>query len=111
MTKTMNITDEARQRGLAARLAGSLLSVEELLEKSHLDVSPTQEVQIRDRLLKMPKTCVRTYLTAMRGKSAKSGIRAFCQFCLGWEDYRVGVRNCTDAACPLFSFRPYQKST
>ena len=43
---------------------------------------------------------------AMRGKSRKAAIDAFCLMCVGFE--RESVRGCTAPDCPLFKFRPYQ---
>jgi len=67
-----------------------------------------QEVAIRDRVSEMPKSCVKTYLAAMKGRSARSAIRAFCHMCMGWADYRAGIRRCSDPACPLYPYRPYR---
>lgn len=83
-------------------------SPRELLSEARLDVGPTAEALIADRVSQMPKTCVRTYLRAMRGRSLTNGIRAFCQMCMGWDDFRAGVRDCTDPACPLYPYRPYR---
>jgi len=62
--------------------------------------------QIRRRYDEMPAHCRPGYLAAMRGRSRKAGIRAFCLECVGWE--REEVRLCTSPACPLFPFRPFK---
>jgi hypothetical protein len=64
--------------------------------------------KITSRVAEMPQICRLTYLKAMQGDSPTSGIKAFCAMCMGWEDYRAGVRDCTDTACPIYPYRPYQ---
>lgn len=106
MDQTFSAAD--RERGQAARRAAALLTVEQMVQNKDLNVSSTQEAKILDRALKMPRTSVNTYLKGISGNSPKAGIKAFCAMCLGWEDHRVGIRDCTDSACPLYPYRPYQ---
>lgn len=41
------------------------------------------------------------------GKVApRSAIKGFCLECLGFD--RAGIAECTDWACPLWHFRPFQ---
>lgn len=93
----------------AARAAALPMSAEELIQEAKLDVSTAAESMIRDRALEMPFSCLRTYLRAMKGRSPRAAIKANCAMCMGWDDWRNGVRNCTDPACPLYEYRPYQE--
>jgi len=87
---------------------------EELVKSANLDVSATTEALIRERVSQMPKTLRRTYLTAMGGHRPRLAVRAFCQMCMGWASGDTGrlgdaIRACSDPACPLHPYRPYQK--
>lgn len=80
------------------------------------DVTLTQGQQIEKRLQEMPLSCRNNYHKAMRGRSMKSAIKAFCSECVGWQ--REEVKLCTDLGCPLYPYRPtsydykaYAKST
>lgn len=66
--------------------------------------------RVAHRLAEMPSKCRPLYRDVMEGRrsSPRRAIRAFCQMCVGWEDYAQGIRDCTDPACPLFRHRPYQ---
>jgi len=84
-----------------------------MVEESTLDVSPGVRCLIVQRLENMPVTARKTYLDGMLGKSRAASIKAFCQMCIGYGDDKVGmrtsIRECTDPACPLFPYRPYQE--
>ena len=84
-------------------------SIQDRFQEARIDCGPTQSRQIKERLSQMPVYCVGTYLKAMEGKSPTKAIQAFCCMCMGWDDYREGVKHCTDGACPLFPYRPYQR--
>ena len=104
----------AQMDGLArarqAQAAGGSVKNAEKLKSGVLNRLTTAErPAVEDRLSQIPKTCIKTYLTAMRGRSLAAAVKANCQYCMGWEDYRTGIRNCTDPACPLFCYRPYQR--
>ena len=43
-----------------------------------------------------------------RKASRKMAVTAQCQECTGYD--REAIRNCTDAGCPLWHWRPYQPS-
>ncbi len=92
---------------VAAKEARSGKSAVELLRDAKLDLMPHQRAQVEERALEMPETCLRTFFKALRGKSREAGVKAFCQMCLGWEEYRKGINECTDMACPLYPYRPY----
>jgi len=69
---------------------------------SRLD--PTRRAAVADRLSQMPRIHRNAYLRGVGGKSPASGIKAFCNECIGWE--RGEVAACTALACPLWSYRP-----
>jgi len=48
---------------------------------------------------------------ALRGVSGKAAaVKAKCQECVNYEEVRERVGNCTAWTCPLWRFRPYQKT-
>jgi hypothetical protein len=53
----------------------------------------------------IPKSYQRNYDKAMKGRSMKAGIKAFCLECVGYD--RKEIKNCSDSGCPLFKYRPY----
>lgn len=68
--------------------------------------SGLQGRQIGLRILETPETFIRTYLKAMEGNNRAAGVKAFCAMCMGWN--RENVTKCTDKACPLYPYRPFQ---
>jgi len=64
--------------------------------------------QIRDRRAQMPKLYRGIYDKVMTGKSRKAAMRAFCLECVAWQINEVF--QCTDAACPLYPYRPSPRS-
>ena len=81
-------------------------SIEELVNS--LDVTPSALAEIKARLAGMPVSYRLTYVRAMTGKSMKAAIRAACQECVGYQDCKEQIGGCTDPACPLYPYRPYQ---
>ena len=82
-------------------------------------ISPTSEYQanrsqstsnrqerITQRLRDIPKIYRRIYQQAVKGKSRKAAIHAFCLECTYWQ--KEEVRKCTSLACPLYALRPYR---
>ena len=69
----------------------------------------TVQEQIEKRLNQIPEFRRGAYRRAMTGKSRPSGVKAFCEMCMGWENVTEAVRGCTDPACPLFPYRPHRK--
>ena len=63
---------------------------------------------VERRLKQIPKSMVRQYRVAISGTSRKAAIFAFCQECTGYE--RAAIRDCKDSGCPLWPYRPYQRS-
>lgn len=92
----------------AAQVEFAGKSIGKLVEEAGFTPGTAQEVLIRVRASEMPRSCVRAYLRAMRGRASTTAIRAMCCMCMGWDDYRVGIEACTDPACPLYPYRPYQ---
>jgi len=66
-----------------------------------------REEQIAERRKQIPNRYKRIYKKAMRGRSLKTAVQAFCLECVCWQ--RLEVEKCTDEACPLFPYRPYQE--
>ncbi len=66
----------------------------------------SQQEQIEKRLEDMPETCRGHYRKAMKGRSMKAAITAFCLECVGYVRSEVDI--CTDIGCPLYPFRPFQ---
>jgi len=82
-------------------------SVEERIQEARLPCGPADEALIRERALETPEKCLNTYLKAMRGRSRGAAVKAFCQMCMGYV--RREIRECSDPACPLYPYRPYQE--
>lgn len=102
------ISDEMRQAALAARRERSGKSADEILRTANLKLGESQQGLVLARLEQMPPTCRLTYIRAMRGRSMRAGIATFCAMCYGWDAHRQGISACTDPACPLYPYRPYQ---
>jgi len=68
----------------------------------------SREEQIAERLQQMPKKYRAAYRRAVKGKSLRACINAFCQECCMWQSQEV--RLCRDCACPLWAVRPYQSA-
>jgi hypothetical protein len=66
----------------------------------------TQQEQIEQRRKQMPDIHRANYDKAMRGKSMKAAIKAFCLECVQWQ--KEEVRLCTDLGCSLYPYRPYK---
>ncbi len=64
--------------------------------------------QIEQRRKQIPDIHRANYDKAMRGRSMKAGVKAFCLECCGWQ--KEEVRLCSDLACPLYPYRPYRIS-
>jgi len=59
-------------------------------------------------LLRIPDACKAVYVRAQSKQSMRSAVNAMCQHCMGYDNYAKEIRRCTDRACPLYAFRPYQ---
>jgi len=59
-----------------------------------------------ERRLQIPKHHRKKFDKAMKGKSLRAGVDAFCLECVGWDTDEV--RKCTDEGCPLYPYRPYK---
>ena len=71
----------------------------------------TRKAQIAKKLAAMPESCRATYKRAMSGKSRLAGVKAHCQECFCYSEYRANVRDCTITTCPLWPYRPYRSKT
>jgi len=65
----------------------------------------TTQEKIDLKLERMPVGNRNAYLKAMRGRSMKSGIMAFCQECMSYST--AEVRKCKSYSCPLHPYKPY----
>lgn len=105
MTRTLSDPDiqaaaHRRRRDL------STLSAQRLLSDAMFDPDSPQGRQMAEKLSQMPVSWKNTYLKAMRGRSMKMAIRAFCGECMGWQ--RSEIPECTGRACPLYPYRPWK---
>ena len=100
------LTDEDRARGRRSKTRER--SSRGSIQNQRSDLRSTQEAAIRDRASQIPKTCLRTYLLAMRGKSLRASINAFCMECVGWDRREVAL--CTALACPHYPYRPFKET-
>jgi len=57
---------------------------------------------------KVPARYLRIYDSALSGRSKKAGIHAHCIMCMGWN--RAASQTCEATGCPLWPYRPGQKS-
>jgi len=67
---------------------------------------PERVSAIAERLRQMPSKYRATYRRAVKGRSLRACVNAFCQECCGWQSREVA--DCTDLGCPLYRVRPYQ---
>lgn len=93
------------QEKMQASRTTSKSSVEQL-QDARLGVGPAEMARIEKRVSQMPKTCVATYLRALRGRSMAAAIKAHCMECVGWN--RGDVAGCTSVACALYPYRPFK---
>ena len=108
MTTFDSMTEEERaavcQKARESREAAH--DVDGLVAEIRERLTVKQAEQVRFRLGEMPVNCRRTFQTAMKGRSKKASIRAFCQMCIGWTNLQEEILKCTDLACPLYPHRP-----
>jgi hypothetical protein len=57
----------------------------------------------------VPKKYRGLYERAMKGKSRKAAMHAFCLECCYWQIKEVQL--CSDDGCPLFPYRPRARSS
>ena len=69
----------------------------------------TREELIEQHCQQMPDIHLANYKKAMRGRSMKAAIKAFCLECVCWQ--KEVVRLCTSFACPLYPYRPYKNDS
>ena len=65
-----------------------------------------RQAKMAERRAQMPRSYRATYDKAIKGKSLRAAINAFCLECVCWQIEEI--RNCTVLACPLYTVRPYQ---
>ena len=67
----------------------------------------TRKEQIVERQKQMPRIHRANYDKAMKGKSRKSAMHAFCVECCGYQINEVYL--CVDLGCPLYPYRPHSR--
>jgi len=71
---------------------------------------PKKKKEFPDHIYKhmeqIPSSMQSAYLTALRGRSMKASIKAFCQECTGW--LKNEIKDCPSKRCPLHPHRPYR---
>jgi hypothetical protein len=100
----MLFSDASRARAAASRATAK--NTTELIKQGGLDLDKGSEASVLRRLEDMPPGMRSAYVLALRGRSIRSAVTAFCRECVGWE--REEVRRCTSHACPLYPYRPYK---
>jgi len=110
--RKIELSPEALSRRQAAVSATRRLVAdrEELANLLPTSMGATRRTLCLKRLREMPVSCRNTYLRAILGKSIRAGAKAFCSMCMGWQEFQNGIRNCTDLACPLLPYRPFQEA-
>lgn len=58
----------------------------------------------------MPSAAQLFQLVHTKPISRKQSMKAKCLECVGWEEPRERIRECKASACPLWAWRPYQKT-
>jgi len=72
--------------------------------RSDADTAVTTVSQkIQDRAANYNSSSREIYMRAMRGRSRKDAMTAFCTMCMGYNPNEV--KECTDPACPLYPYR------
>ena len=64
----------------------------------------TREEQIAERRAQIPKLYRGIYDKAVKGRSRKAAMHAFCLECVGFQIKEVYL--CTDLGCALYPYRP-----
>tara|TARA_Y100000310_G_C20409505_1_gene681239 strand:+ start:434 stop:757 length:324 start_codon:yes stop_codon:yes gene_type:complete len=102
-THLSTISKKQREKMAAASSKAKKLSHNILkLIDSELPYMVTEQRQkVEQKLLLMPVSFRRTYITAMKAKSRATAMKAFCNECLGYEQTEA----CVCSACPLYPYR------
>jgi len=82
-------------------------STEERINAATSRLKGNRAALVEERASQIPESQLTAYLKAVRGKSLRAAVNAFCAECVGWE--RQAVRECTGLACPLWPYRPFQR--
>ncbi|MHC4132471.1 MAG: hypothetical protein ACYSSP_10605 [Planctomycetota bacterium] len=64
--------------------------------------------KITERRLQIPKVHRANYDKAMKGRSLKAAVKAFCLECVCWQ--KEDVKLCSSPQCSLYPYRPYRSS-
>ena len=83
-----------------------MTSFQKLVEKKY---GIDRDEQIAKRLEQVPVKYRGAYKKAIARRSMRAAVNSQCLECVGHQRREVSV--CTDLACPLYLYRPYQKRT
>lgn len=65
--------------------------------------------RVLGRIESTPVQYRKRYVAALRGEtSPRRAISAMCHECIGYENVKTCIGECTAFACPLWAYRPYQ---
>ena len=98
-------TPDSSAKGRAATSATHDETVTELAA-SIADIPEKRRKAILFRAKQMPKSFIRRYGRAVRGKNLRSAVGAHCYECVQWCRSEVGL--CTSLGCSLWPYRPEQ---
>lgn len=72
------------------------------------ELEAKRQEMIAEKRAEMPEVHRANYDKAVRGRSMKAVVKAFCLECVQWQ--KEEVRLCTSLACPMYPYRPYRIS-
>ena len=99
----MKMTDEHKRRMQEGRMKARSNAKKQTKSTLESNLCP----QAVSRYGSMPPRFRKNYAKAMRGRSLRAAVDAFCNECMGWE---MRPRDCTAPACPLYAYRPGKKT-
>jgi len=82
----------------------NLISFQKLVERKY---NIDRDAEVEKRLNQIPESRKAKYKKAVSGKSLRAAVNSMCLECVGYSTREVSL--CTDLACPLYMYRPYQK--
>lgn len=74
-------------------------------------ITPERKARIELAIADTPPLYQPLYRRAMEGKaSPRAAIKAACYRCMGFEDVRNQIAECSSRTCPLWEYRPYKSA-
>jgi hypothetical protein len=71
-------------------------------------VVKSRQEKIERCIAKIPASYRKTFLKAVSKSSMRAAVNAKCQDCCNWQ--LLEIRHCQAVTCPLWAYRPYQKT-